>query len=382
MKNVNFLKPKPKIPLPYSFLSKRPSRNYIRHILYADIQQFQPKRSLDAACGELAHYWMFETGEYWGIDIGYTTILVGLSSKNKKIINERGSERIKLINGDMLRHINKLGPFDLVVSTYTLGHIPADSMFHAIESMTQTISVGGNLILSDIIPDDADKLLSYLSEQFTNVDVLYYESLESQAFENANVSRLNQEDLRIFTVEFEMNCENDPKLHAYTYLRCSNKKTGLPYSKPRPIVARRTNHDILVMKDMPMPNMYVAKSEIEEIKWVYNQISSAKCDITEIAVIVRKQDQAMLRKLLEKSHMPINNKRNKGIYLLNEPEKLPANIARLYWLEATEENVFPSMTKFAKREQLHLIKESASDYTFVSKVGSDTKFAKALMAYL
>ena len=214
------------------------------------------------------------------------------------------------------------------------------------------------------------------------MDVLYYQSLESQAFENANVSRLNQEDLRIFTVEFEMNCENDPKLHAYTYLRCSNKKTGLPYSKPRPIVARRTNHDILVMEDMPMPNMYVAKSEIEEIKWVYNQISSAKCDITEIAVIVRKQDQAMLRKLLEKSHMPINNKRNKGIYLLNKPEKLPAKIARLYWLEATEENVFPGMTKFEKREQLRLIKESVSDYIFVSKVGSETKFAKTLMAYL
>ena len=80
--------------------------------------------------------------------------------------------------------------------------------------------------------------------------------------------------------------------------------------------------------------------------------------------------------------MLINNKRTKGIYLLSELEKLPANTARLYWLEATEENVFPSMTKFAKREQLHLIKESASDYTFVSKVGSDTKFAKALMAYL
>ena len=123
-KMCNILNPKPKIPLVYSPLSWRPSRNYIRHVLYSDIQQFQPKCSLDAACGQLMHYWMFETGEYWGIDIGYLTILFGLGSKiNRKLINERGTERLRLINGDLLRHIGELGPFGLVVSTYTLNLI-------------------------------------------------------------------------------------------------------------------------------------------------------------------------------------------------------------------------------------------------------------------
>ena len=382
MQNVNILNPKPKTPLVYSPLSWRPSRNYIRHVLYSDIQQFQPKHSLDAACGDLAHYWMFETGEYWGIDIGYITILRGLSSKNKKIINKRGSERIKLINGDILRHIDGLGPFDLVVSTSTLGHIPAEYIFHVVKSMVQTISVGGNLILTDITPDNADNLLPYLSGQFTNVDVLYHQSLESQAFENANVSVVNQEDLRMLTVEFEMNCENDPKLHTNTYLRCSSRKTGLSYSKPRPIAARLTNHDIFAMEDMPIPSMHVAKSEVEEIKWVYNQISSAECSVTEIAIIARKRHQAILCRLLEKSHIPINNERDQGIYLLSELGKLPANIAILYWLDATEENVFPDMSMFKKRKQLRLMKESVSDYIFVSKVGSNTNFAEALIAYL
>ena len=52
-KMCNILNPKPKIPLVYSPMSWRPSRNYIRHVLYLDIKQFQPKRSLDAACGQL-----------------------------------------------------------------------------------------------------------------------------------------------------------------------------------------------------------------------------------------------------------------------------------------------------------------------------------------
>ena len=89
-------------------------------------------------------------------------------------INERGTERLKLINGDMLRDIGGLGPFDLAVSTYTLELIPKESLFQVVESMVQTISVKGNLILSDITTDGADSLLPFLSGQFTNVDVLYY----------------------------------------------------------------------------------------------------------------------------------------------------------------------------------------------------------------
>ena len=59
-----------------------------------------------------------------GVDIGYLAIFFDLSSKiNRKLINERGTERLRLINGDLLRHVGELGPFGLVVSTYTLNLI-------------------------------------------------------------------------------------------------------------------------------------------------------------------------------------------------------------------------------------------------------------------
>ena len=128
MQNVNILNPKPEIPLILSPLSWRPSKNYIRHLLYSDIQQFQPKRSLDVGCGRLINYWMFETGEYWGVDIGYITMLVGLRSEtNRKLVNRRGKHRLSLVNGDMLRHISELGQFDLVMSTFALSQIPKES---------------------------------------------------------------------------------------------------------------------------------------------------------------------------------------------------------------------------------------------------------------
>ena len=71
---------------------------------------------------------MFETGEYWGVDIGYITMLVGLRSEtNRKLVNRRGKHRLSLVNGDMLRHISELGQFDLVMSTFALSQIPKES---------------------------------------------------------------------------------------------------------------------------------------------------------------------------------------------------------------------------------------------------------------
>ena len=55
-------------------------------------------------------------------------MLVGLSSKmNRKLINRRSKHQLSLVNGDMLRHISELGPFDLVMSTFALSQIPKES---------------------------------------------------------------------------------------------------------------------------------------------------------------------------------------------------------------------------------------------------------------
>ena len=70
------------------------------------------------------HYWMFATGAYWVLVPVIWLYFIGLSSKiNRKLINKRGTEHLRLINGDLLRHVGELGPFGLVVSTYTLNLI-------------------------------------------------------------------------------------------------------------------------------------------------------------------------------------------------------------------------------------------------------------------
>ena len=130
------------------------------------------------------------------------------------------------------------------------------------------------------------------------------------------------------------------------------------------IAALHTNHDIFVMAGMPLPSMHVAKSEIEEIKWVYNQISDTEHSVTETAIIASGRHRKMLRRMFEKNHIPINNKRDQSIYLLSESRELSANIAMLYWLDATEENVFPGMSMSEKRKRLRLIKESVSNSIF------------------
>ncbi|HIO78869.1 TPA: hypothetical protein EYG59_09825 [Candidatus Poribacteria bacterium] len=134
------------------------------------------------------------------------------------------------------------------------------------------------------------------------------------------------------------------------------------------------------MEGMPIPSMHVAKSKVEEIRWVYNQISGIEHCTAEIAIL--RQSQAKLRRILEKNHISINNKKDEGIHLLSDLRELPANIVVLYWLDATEGNVFPDTNMSERRKQLCLIKQLVSAYIFVSKVGSDTNSADALIQYL
>lgn len=72
----------------------------------------------------------------------------------------------------------------------------------------------------------------------------------------------------------------------------------------------------------------------------------------------------------------------KGSIYLRDLRELPANIVILYWLDATEGNVFPDTNMSARCKQLCLIKQLVSAYIFVSKVGSDTNSADALIQYL
>ena len=208
--------------------------------------------------------------------------------------------------------------------------------------------------------------------------------MKSQEFENktGNRSLLDQENLRRLTVEFEIDFENKPEFHNYAYIKCTGRKMGLSYGKPTPLAARLTNDNLFVMEGMPIPSMHVAKSEVEEIRWVYNQISGIERGTMEIAIVAPKPSQVKLCRILEKSYISINNKKDERIHLLSEPRELPANIARLYWLGATEKNVFPDTNMSEKRKQLILIKRLVSDNIFVSKVGSDTNFADVLIQYL
>ena len=249
--------------------------------------------------------------------------------------------------------------------------------------MVRTICVGG-LILCEITIDEIDSLSPSLSEQFSCVDLLYYQSLKYKSLKTMlhTFPRSIQKICIRLTMEFEINFKNDPRLHTHTYVRCSGRKRYVPYREARPLTSRRTIHDIFVMEGMPIPSMHVATSEAAEIKWVCDQITRENLPLVRIAVIAKKQQYAKLRRILEKNCIPINNKVNEGIFLLSEPEGLPANIATLFWLDATEENVFPNASSYEKSNQIRIIKKRVSGYIFVSKVGWETNFSTALINQL
>ena len=86
------------------------------------------------------------------------------------------------------------------------------------------------------------------------------------------------------------------------------------------------------MEGMPIPSMHVAKSEVEEIRWVYNQIGIER-GTAEIAIVAPKPSQVKLRRILEEDYISTNNKKDEGIHLLSDLRELPANIVILYRLD-------------------------------------------------
>ena len=69
-----------------------------------------------------------------------------------------------------------------------------------------------------------------------------------------------------------------------------------------------------------------------------------------------------------------------SIYLVNQENSMPMSqdcVGLARW-----RNVFPDTNMSEKRKQLILIKRLVSDNIFVSKVGSDTNSADALIQYL
>ena len=73
------------------------------------------------------------------------------------------------------------------------------------------------------------------------------------------------------------------------------------------------NDNLFVMEGLPIPSMHVAKSKVDEIRWVYNQISGIEHCTSEIAIL--RQSQAKLRRILEKDYVSTNNKKDERIHI-------------------------------------------------------------------
>ena len=114
------------------------------------------------------------------------------------------------------------------------------------------------------------------------------------------------------------------------------------------------NDNLFVMEGLPIPSMHVAKSKVDEIRWVYNQISGIEHCTSKIAILC--QSQAKLRRILEEDYISTNNKKDEGIHLLSDLRELPANIVILYRLDGTGGDIFPDINVSERRKQLCLIK--------------------------
>jgi len=257
---------KPVVPIMKRAIAPKPTKNFIWNLLYGDIQRLQAMKSLDAACGQLRNYWMFTKGAYCGLDRTYSQLVYGQQgANNRRLINQRGRDNIELVCGDMERHLDSLGEFDLCVSTGTIEYI--DNAVTVLGSLSDTIHKAGNLLISMSGKMNlTETIVDYLISQYEIVELIYMQSHEVHEWEQS-YNRQQQPsgkqkaaDFSVYSIPeakikemtfYEMSLPNVAELHMGIYVRALNKNNEVTRLKKEKEGAL-TDDGIFVFKDMDL----------------------------------------------------------------------------------------------------------------------------------
>lgn len=238
---------KPRVETHGMRLSNNPSKNYFFHLLYRDIQQRNPSRSLEAGMGELRNYWMYP-GDYVGIGTQRDSYFAGLGRGfNRKLILERGPPVAYLMR--LESDLSFLGLFDLCVCTNTIMYV--DDQIDVATRLAARVAKGGDLILDDVV-GRRQEYLAVMAPLFESIELVYWGYGESYGELSDQPALANQPPTQRYLDLFnaEMNAPNVPEGHRGFYLHGRSKRESDPAIGTRPELIE--DHGLLIVKpDIP-----------------------------------------------------------------------------------------------------------------------------------
>lgn len=229
--------------------------------LNSDLHALNPTNAIDAACHGFTNRRFFTKHQYFGLDISIQRLSRGLG--------EKGHDMDIGILGDLTMDIPDVQNFGVVVSTKTLSHVSKELRLRAVKNLVHLTCSEGVLLLDVEFLSDLDRFLDYLYPHFRKIEILYYRTMQSKAFEDKGLATLRSpeqyEKIRKLTFEYELNEPNIRSLHCSAYLRCLNRKETSASLKWD---LKKFGNKILAMKDFARPSVKQFLDEMQEKQFI------------------------------------------------------------------------------------------------------------------
>jgi SAM-dependent methyltransferase len=155
-------------------ISRRPSKFALWRLLEADLRPVTGPVGIDAACAAFKSYEFFHTASYYGVDIDFDAIEMGLDDHPEAVG----------IFGDLTELDLPSSCADVCVSTNTFHWLPSDRKRGALDRLVHLVKADGRLIIElhrDVFLDEA---LELLHDQFEDVEVKYFCNPVSRWYED------------------------------------------------------------------------------------------------------------------------------------------------------------------------------------------------------
>lgn len=154
----------------------RPSKTIQFDILEKELGTLKGETGIDAAAESMKNRKMFNTKNYFGIDINLPLLKKGVETHDPA--NTFG------ILADLAK-LDKLpeGSADVIVSTNTLYILKGENRKAAIAHLCRLTAPHGTLICDSAIGKDLDGILTVANKNFRNVKIIYFDNIFSRAYE-------------------------------------------------------------------------------------------------------------------------------------------------------------------------------------------------------
>jgi len=223
-------------------ITGRPSKNALYDVLEKQLRQCRGAVGVDAASADFKNRKFFCTDAYYGIDINLSALQAGIKNADAQTFGIHAD----LANLDALSD----NSVDVLVSTYTLYHMPVTDRLQALQQVCRIVAPNGTLFVELLLDTDFDVAVSLFQKQFESVEIMYFKNRLSQWYISLFTKKDGSMSPLLFTLACRIIAWMVGKLEVFTRTRRSGNMHGLIVCSLKKGSVNRKTFDLSEVKQL------------------------------------------------------------------------------------------------------------------------------------